>query len=322
MPLEKDRDITGTERRGLKIRVFKQLQLQERDKLKIDPITKTEWKEYYGKLWNEQGSKGEEGTEEERRSEATDGNEDVTKTEELNKLLKHTKKNRKSCGLNNLPMELWKFGGNALKMHIQELFNKITDKNKMPQEWVTGMVINIHKKGTKSNCENYRGIALLHLAYKLSANIIKNRLNEHLEDEIVEEQCGFRKGRSCTDAIFTVQQVIEKRKEHNLPLFLLLIDYETAYDNINRDKLWEMMDNKIPNYLLITIKCIYRNTKVTIKFNDGISEPIYINKGVRQRCGLSPVLLNIYINKIIQEFKIVIKKGIPLNNRKVVNTIL
>ena len=35
-----ERDITGAQRRGLKI--FKQLQLQERDKLKIDPITKTE----------------------------------------------------------------------------------------------------------------------------------------------------------------------------------------------------------------------------------------------------------------------------------------
>ena len=62
--------------------------------------------------------------------------------------------------------------------------------------------------------------------------------------------------------------------------------------------------------------------KVRIKFNDGISEPIYINKGVRQGCGPSPVLFNIHINKIIQEFKIVIKKGIPLINRKLVNTIL
>ena len=34
-----ERDITGTQRRGFK--VFKQLQLQERSKLKIDPITKT-----------------------------------------------------------------------------------------------------------------------------------------------------------------------------------------------------------------------------------------------------------------------------------------
>ena len=83
-----------------------------------------------------------------------------------------------------------------------------------------------------------------------------------------------------------------------------------------------MMDNKIPNYLLNTIKGIYRNTKVRIKFNDDISESIHINKGVRQGCGLSPVLFNIYIHKIIQEFKIVIKKGIQLNNRKLVNTIL
>jgi len=62
--------------------------------------------------------------------------------------------------------------------------------------------------------------------------------------------------------------------------------------------------------------------KVRIKSNDGISEPVYKNKGVRQGCGLSPVLFNIYINKIIQKFKIVIKKDIQLNNRKLVNTIL
>ena len=111
---------------------------------------------------------------------------------------------------------------------------------------------------------------------------------------MVEEQCGFRKGSSCTNAIFMVQQIIEKRKEHNLPLFLLFIDYEKAYDNVNIDKLWEMMDNKIPMYLQNTIKCIYRIMKVRIKFNNGISEPIHINKGVRQRCGLSPILFNIY----------------------------
>jgi len=70
-----------------------------------------------------------------------------------------------------------------------------------------------------------------------------------------------------------------------------------------------MMDNKIPNYLLNTIKYVYRNTKVRIKFNDVISVPIYINKGVRQGCGLSPVLFNMYINKIIQKFKIVIKRA-------------
>ena len=66
---------------------------------------------------------------------------------------------------------------------------------------------------------------------------------------MVEEQCGFRKGRSCIDAIFTVQQIMEKRREHNLPLFLLFIDYKKAYDNVSRGKLWEIMYNKIPNFV-------------------------------------------------------------------------
>ena len=66
--------------------------------------------------------------------------------------------------------------------------------------------------------------------------------------------------------------------------FVFVLDM--AYDNVNRDKLWEMMDNKIPNYLLNTMKYTYRSTKIRIKFNDCISEPIHINKGVRQGCDL------------------------------------
>jgi len=48
--------------------------------------------------------------------------------------------------------------------------------------------------------------------YKLFANIIINKLNEHWGNEMEEEECGFRRGRICTDAILMVQQVIEKRK--------------------------------------------------------------------------------------------------------------
>jgi hypothetical protein len=83
------------------------------------------------------------------------------------------------------------------------------------------------------------------------------------------------------------------------------------------------MEEKIPNSLLKTIKCIYKNMKVSVKFNDDtISEPIRISKGVRQGCDLSSVLFYAYINKILQEFKMGINKGIQLTNRKVINTIL
>jgi hypothetical protein len=53
--------------------------------------------------------------------------------------------NRKSCTLENLPMEMWKFGGNEIKLNVLELFNNIIDKNQMLQEWETGMVIQIQE---------------------------------------------------------------------------------------------------------------------------------------------------------------------------------
>jgi hypothetical protein len=152
------RDITGTQRLGFKI--IKQLQLQERHKLKINPISKLEWKKYYEKLWNEQGNNGEEGTEKEIRKEMKRENTNSITMEELDKALKHAK-NSKSPGLDNLPMELFKFGESDIKEHIVELFDNIVDKSQIPQEWETGIVINIHKKGSKSKCENYRGITLL-----------------------------------------------------------------------------------------------------------------------------------------------------------------
>ena len=58
---------------------------------------------------------------------------------------------RKVCGLDNLPIELWKFRRNELKIHLLEMLNEIIDKNQMPQERATEMVINIHKKEQKAN---------------------------------------------------------------------------------------------------------------------------------------------------------------------------
>jgi hypothetical protein len=76
-----------------------------------------------------------------------------------------------------------------------------------------------------------------------------------------EEQCGQRKGRRCTDATFTIQQLLEKRKEFNLPIFLLFIDYEKAYNNPNRNLLWKILqDDKIPPQLIKAIQNLYKET--------------------------------------------------------------
>jgi hypothetical protein len=46
---------------------------------------------------------------------------------------------------------------------------------KNPEDWEKAIVIAIHKKGYRKNCENYRGISLLNSGYNIYANVIKNK---------------------------------------------------------------------------------------------------------------------------------------------------
>jgi hypothetical protein len=84
----------------------------------------------------------------------------------------------------------------------------------------------LHKKSNRNVCSNYKGIALLRLAYKLCTAIVKVKLQPNAEEILTEEQCGFHKGRSCTDTVFTLKQIMEKSIEFNLPLYLLFLNYE------------------------------------------------------------------------------------------------
>jgi hypothetical protein len=122
------------------------------------------------------------------------------------------------------------------------------------------------------------------------------------------------------DAILTLQQILEKRRKFNLPTFILFVDYEKAYDSLNRGRLWQILrDEDIPMQLLKVIQSLYQNSKISIKYNDRqISEPINTNKGVRQGCGISPDLFNICINKAINEWKQTTQSGFQLRSGKMI----
>ena len=81
------------------------------------------------------------------------------------------------------------------------------------------------QKGDLRISDNWRGIALLDVVGKVVTRI---RLQELAEDVLPESQCGFRKGRSCTDMIFTVRQIIEKSWEHKTKSFLTFIDLKKS----------------------------------------------------------------------------------------------
>jgi sorting nexin-29 len=123
------------------------------------------------------------------------------------------------------------------------------------------------------------------------------KLNTMAEGFLNESLNGFRKGRSCTDAIFSLKQILEKRRELNLPTYLQFLDYKRAYDSVDRSKLWSILESyDVQQNLINAIKSLYKNTEICIRISDTkISEAVTVNVGLCQGCGLPPVLFNIYI---------------------------
>jgi len=66
------------------------------------------------------------------------------------------------------------------------------------------------KKGDINNPDNYRGISLLNIGFKIYSKIITKRLTTIAEVILLEELDRFRKGRSCMDCTFSASQIIEK----------------------------------------------------------------------------------------------------------------
>jgi len=73
--------------------------------------------------------------------------------------------------------------------------------------------------------------------HKVLSGIILNRITPYTKDIIGDYQCGFMRGKSTIDHIFTVKQLVEKHYEFDNDLHLLFIDYKQAYDSINREVL-------------------------------------------------------------------------------------
>jgi hypothetical protein len=77
-----------------------------------------------------------------------------------------------SPGTDQIPAELIKAGGEVLCSEIHRLICCIWNKEELPQQWKESIIIPIHKKGDRTDYNNYRGISVLSTAYRILSNIL------------------------------------------------------------------------------------------------------------------------------------------------------
>ncbi len=132
----------------------------------------------------------------------------------------------------------------------------------------------------------------------------------------MDEQNGFRKGRSCQDHIFTLTSVLRNRQAENKPTFAAFVDMQKAFDWVDRDLLFlKLLLNNIDGKVYNAIKSMYTDTTASLKINKLETDWFRCESGVRQGDVLSTTLFSIFINDLAKEIKDM-DIGIPIGELK------
>lgn len=220
------------------------------------------------------------------------------------KMIIKSLKNNKSPGEDNINSELLKLAGPYLATQIQKLIGSMWTNEQIPKDWNTAIICPIFKKGNTSKVENYRGISLLNTSYKVLSLAVLKRLEIYAKDIIGEYQCGFTRGKSTTDQIFIIRQIMEKYYEHDKDLFMVFVDFKQAYDSINRhlQQLFTALRNfEISEKSVRMIEICNSNTYCRVRYQGELSLQFEVQSGLKQGDAISPVLFNLALEQVLRD---------------------
>jgi hypothetical protein len=183
---------------------------------------------------------------------------------------------------------------------IAKMFNLILKTGIYPKSWKDSYIIALHKKGDKSDPNNYRGISLISNLPKIFNAVLNNRLITVVDKQLNNCQFGFRENHRTADSIFILKSLINKYiHKNNKKIYACFIDLRKAFDSVWRTALlYKLCKMGVGKSFYRVIKQQYLNTKSSLKHKDHISDYFDITRGVKQGDSLSPTLFNIFINDI------------------------
>ena len=121
-------------------------------------------------------------------------------------------------------------------------------------------VVPVHKKGDKSNVENYLPISLTSLVMKVMEKIVRDEILTICKTLISDKQHGFLPSRSCTTQLTSVIDDVASSLNPKNDVDMIYFDFAKAFDSVSYDRILEKLKNQfnINGFMLNFIKSTYR----------------------------------------------------------------
>ena len=205
----------------------------------------------------------------------------------------------------------------TLRNHVVTLIQKVWSSGVIPSEWQDAVLVPIPKKGKAREPKDFRPIMLLQTTSKILTKVIHLRARDV---PLLPHQHGFRSGDSTVSAILGVKMVMQQAKKCGIPLCCTFIDLQKAYDWVPRQPLFATLTKYgFPQKVISLLQDLYCD-KVYLRLAGHTSQNPFASKnGVRQGCPLSPLLFNIYLDRVLQT-AIPLMRAITLTDDKTSDT--
>ncbi|KAK3561422.1 hypothetical protein QTP86_002537 [Hemibagrus guttatus] len=247
---------------------------------------------------NEENERGEKRVEE---VNSVEQKVDKIRKDEIRKALKRMKSG-KAVGPDDISVEVWKCLGEAAVEFLTGLFNRVLERERMPEEWRSVLVPIFKNKGDVQSCSNYRGIKLMSHTMKLWERVVEARLRKVVE--ICEQQYGFMPRKSTTDAIFALRILMEKYRDGQRELHRVFVDLEKAYDRVPREELWYCMRKSgVAEKYVRVVQDMYERSRTVVRCAVGQTEEFNVQVGLHQGSALSPFLFAMVMDQLSEEVR-------------------
>ena len=141
----------------------------------------------------------------------------------------------------------------------------------------TGIISVIYKKGDKKDIANYRPISLLNLDYKIYTTILKNQMQQTLNNIIGENQTAAIKNRTILHTFSFIRDIIDVSNKLDKNLSVISLDFLKAFDRLDLNFIFLALKKfGYGQKFIRMIKVCYNNIQSKIKINGLLSDPFTI----------------------------------------------
>jgi exonuclease III len=212
-------------------------------------------------------------------------------------------KNKKSCGIDGLSVELIKIIAPYISHVLSYIFNLSFRTGKFPTQFKKSIVIPLLKKPNSFKLDNLRPISLLPTLAKLLEKLMKKRLISFLDKYkcISDKQFGFIKGKSTEDALSVFVGRIYNSINLSQKTTAIFIDFRKAFDMVSHKILLDKLFNMgIRGISADWFYSYLSGREQVVKIKTTVSKAMKIKKGVPQGAILSANLFLIFINSLLE----------------------